>query len=313
MEIKKRRIDNVPYSIDIDNRVKIIKIHQNIENMNQEINKINKNILRYHKLEDLIKNESKSVEERELDLKKFQKYIESRMETNHDDSNLMTPEKKQILGEQVSICKKVYNPKIKLTEDSNNIKTYKNKFKETMKMIFEKNDAFHGRNKKYSPIFNKTRIHNETFKPKLDSSKKLLTESNNYSIIEKLIKDKKKDEQDMVVNDYNSTKEQKQIQCDLSTTMTINPEKRINYSYGNYATNKILFKHPQIYILNNCFTPMRNKLPPINDVYGRKLNKIDLLNRNDSDFDKSLNKKQKKYDDYYMAIKIGKILKYKFH
>ena len=98
MEIKKRRIDNFPYSIDIDNRVKIIKIHQNIENINQEINKINKNILRYHKLEDLIKNESKSVEERELDLKKFQKYIESKMDTKQDDSNLMTPEKNKFSG-----------------------------------------------------------------------------------------------------------------------------------------------------------------------------------------------------------------------
>ena len=146
MEIKSKRIDNVPYSIDVDNRVKIIKIHQNIENMNQEINKINKTISRYHKLEDLIKNESKSVEERELDLKKLQKYIESKMESEHDDSNLMTPEKKQIFGEQVSICKKVYNPKIKLTENSNKIKTYKNKFKETMKMIF-------GKKKKYLQLY----------------------------------------------------------------------------------------------------------------------------------------------------------------
>jgi hypothetical protein len=311
MEIKSKRIDNVPYSIDVDNRVKIIKIHQNIENMNQEINKINKTISRYHKLEDLIKNESKSVEERELDLKKLQKYIESKMESEHDDSNLMTPEKKQIFGEQVSICKKVYNPKIKLTENSNNIKTYKNKFKETMKMIFGKNDTFHGRNRN-SILFNKIRIHNKIFKSNLDLSKKLLTESNNNSIIEKTIKNKKRDEQDLNLNDYDSTKEQKQIQCSLPIS-TINADKRINYSYGNYATNKIIFKHPQIYLLNNSSTPMRNKLPPINVMYRKKLNKIDLLSTNDSDFDKSLDTKQKKYDDYYMAMRIGKALKYKFY
>ena len=58
---------------------------------------------------------------------------------------------------------------------------------------------------------------------------------------------------------------------------------------------------------------MRNKLPPIKDIYGRNLNKIDLLSKNDSDFDKLFNKNQKKYDDYFMAIKIGEILKYKFH
>ena len=310
MEIKKKRIDNIPYSIDIDNRVKIIKIHQNIGNFNQEINKLNKNILRYHKLEDLIKNDSKSDEEKELDLKKFQKYLESKMETKHDDNNLMTPEKKQIFGEQVSICKKLYHPKIKLTDNSNNIKAYKNKFKETMKMIFGKNDTYLGRNKK-SPIFNKTRIYNKAFKSNLNSSKKLLTESNNCSMIENMIKKRKKDEQYTILNDYNSTKSQKQIQCDLS--QTINTDKRTNYSYGNYASNKIKFKHPQIYILNHSFTPMRNKLPPIKDIYGRNLNKIDLLSKNDSDFDKLFNKNQKKYDDYYKAIKMGEILKYKFH
>ena len=311
MEIKKNKIDNFPYSMDVDNRVKIIKIHQNIQNLNQEINTINKNILRYHKLEDLIKNESKSDEERELDLKKFQKYIERKIQAKHDEENLMTPEKKQILGEQVSICKKVYNPKIKLTEKGNNIKIYRNRFKETMKMIFEKNDTYHGRNK-ISPIFNKTRINNKIFKSNFDLSKKILTESNNSSIIEKMIKNKKKDEQEMIVHDYNSTKKQKEIQCDLPTR-TISTNKKINYSYGNYATNKIIFKHPQIYLLNNSFTPMRNKLPPINDAHGRKLNKIDLLSRNESDFDKIFNNKQNKYDDYYMAIKIGEILKYKFH
>jgi len=309
MEIKKKIDENIPYSMNVENRVKIIKIHQNLENINQEIDKINKNILRYHKLENLIKNDSKSDEERELDLKKFQKYIERKLQAKHDDINLMTPEKKQILGEQVSICKKVYNPRNKIIENSINIKTYKNKFKETMKMIFEKTDTYKGRNKK-SPIFSKTRINNHHIN--LTSSKKLLTEANNSNFIEEVINNKKVDDQDSIINDYNSSKMQKQIQCDLSTR-SIYADKKNNYSYGNYASNTIKFNHPQIYILNNCFTPMRNKLPPINDVYGRKLNKIDLLSRNGSSFDKILNKKQKKYDDYYMAIKIGKILKYKFH
>ena len=126
-----------------------------------------------------------------------------------------------------------------------------------------------------------------------------------------MIKNKKRDEQSMIIDDYNSTKKQKEIQCDLSKTIGAN--KRINYSYGNYATNKIKFKHPQIYILNNCFTPMRNKLPPINDKNAEKLKRIDLLSRNDSEFEQLFNKKEKKYDNYYMAIKIGKALKYKFH
>ena len=58
-------------------------------------------------------------------------------------------------------------------ENSNNIKTYKNKFKETMKKKKKKNDTFHGRNRN-SILFNKIRIHNKIFKSNLDLSKKLL-------------------------------------------------------------------------------------------------------------------------------------------
>ena len=171
MEIKKKGSEKIPYSIAINNRVKIIKINQNIENMNQEINKMNNNIIRYHKIENLIKNESSFDVERELDLKKLKKYLESKMETKHDDKNLMNPEKKQIIEEQLSMCKKVYNPRNKITEKSYNIKTYKNKFKETMKMIFDKSETNCGRNK-YSPIFNKTRINNKKFNSNFILSKK---------------------------------------------------------------------------------------------------------------------------------------------
>ena len=159
MDIKKKRIDNIPYSISIETNSKSISNSKNIENLSQEINKINQKILKFNKNDNLLKNDSKFDEERELDLLKFQKYLDSKME-NKPDEDLMTPEKKQLIGEQVYICNKVYNQRNKLTENPNNLKTYKNKFREAMKLVFDKSEAYPGRNKN-SPIFNKTRIHNK--------------------------------------------------------------------------------------------------------------------------------------------------------
>lgn len=307
MEIKKKRIDNIPYSIGIETNSKSNNNNKTIENLNQEINRINKNILKFNKNDNLLKNGTKFDEERELDLVKFQQYLDSKLETKEEE-DLMTPEKKQLMGEQVYICNKFYSPNKGLTESTNNIKTYKSKFKEGMKLVFDRGETNNERNKN-SPIFNKTRINNNIFNPNLDSSKKLFTDSNDYNLFERIKKNKKKDRQNMIVNGYNSLSKQRQY----FLPRTIDVDKRNVYTYGNYATNKIKFKHPQIYLLNNCNTPMRKKLPPINDMYGGKINRIDLLSRNDSDFDNLFNKKQKRYEKYYMAMRIGAIIKYKFH
>ena len=307
MEIKKKRIDNIPYSLAIETNSKSINNNKTIENISQEINRINKHILRFNKNDNLLKNGTKFDEERELDLVKFQQYLDSKLEDNQDE-DLMSPEKKQLMGEQVYICNKFYSPNKALTESTNNIKTYKSKFKERMKLAFEKGEANPGRIIN-SPIFNKTRINNKIFKSNLDASKKLFTDSNDYNLFERTIKNRKRDRKDLIINGYNSSNPQRQY----ILPRTIDVDKRNIYTYGNYATNKIKFNHPQIYILNNCNTPMRKKLPPINDMYGGKINRIDLLSRNDSDFDKLFNKKQKRYEKYYMAMRIGQIIKYKFH
>ncbi len=305
MEIKKKRIDNIPYSIGIETNSKKINNNKTIENINQEIDRINKNILKVNRNDNLLKNDTKFDEERELDLVKFQQYLDSKLEVKPDE-DLMTPEKKQLIGEQVYICNKFYNPNKRLTESTNNIKTYKNKLTEGMKLVFRKDEANTERNKN-SPIFNKTRINNKLFNSNIDVSKKLFTDTNDYNLFGKMAR--KRDVQDMILNGYNSANKQREY----ILPRTIDAEKRNNYTYGNYATNKITFKHPQIYILNNCNTPMRTKLPPIRDMYGGKINRIDLLSRNDSDFDKLFNKKQKRYEKYYMAMRIGEIIKYKFH
>ena len=307
MEIKKKRIDNIPYSIGIETNLKSNNNNKTIENLNQEINKINKNILKFNKNDNLLKNVTKFDEERELDLVKFQQYLDSKLEAKQGE-DLIPPEKKELIGEQVYICNKFYSQKKGLTESTDNIKTYKSKLKGRMKLVFDKGETYNEKNKN-SPIFNKTRIHNKIFNSNFDASKKLFTDSNDYNLFEKMIKNKKRYGRDMIVNGYNSSN--KQIQTILP--MTIDVDKRNIYSYGNYATNKIKFKHPQIYLLNSCNTPMRKKLPPINDMYGGKINRIDLLSRNDSDFDKLFNKKQKRYEKYCMAMRIGAIIKYKFH
>jgi hypothetical protein len=307
MEIKKKRIDNIPYSLAIETNSKSTNNNKTIENLNQEINRINKKILKLNKNDNLLKNDTKFDEEGELDLIKFQQYLDSKMETKQDE-DLMTPEKKQLIGEQVYICNKFYNPNKGLTESTNNIKTYKSKFIDSMKLVFDKGETNTERIKN-SPIFNKTRINKKIFNSNLEASKKLFTDSNDYNLLERTIKNRKRDGQHMIIKGYNSSNKQRQY----ILPRTIDVDKSNIYTYGNYATNKIKFKHPQIYILNNCYTPMRKKLPPINDMYGGKINRIDLLNRNDSDFDKLFNKKQKRYEKYYMAMRIGAIIKYKFH
>jgi hypothetical protein len=307
MEIKKKRIDNIPYSLAIETNSKSTNNNKTIENLNQEINRINKKILKLNKNDNLLKNDTKFDEEGELDLIKFQQYLDSKMETKQDE-DLMTPEKKQLIGEQVYICNKFYNPNKGLTESTNKIKTYKSKFIDSMKLVFDKGETNTERIKN-SPIFNKTRINKKIFNSNLEASKKLFTDSNDYNLLERTIKNRKRDGQHMIIKGYNSSNKQRQY----ILPRTIDVDKSNIYTYGNYATNKIKFKHPQIYILNNCYTPMRKKLPPINDMYGGKINRIDLLNRNDSDFDKLFNKKQKRYEKYCMAMRIGAIIKYKFH
>ena len=97
MEIKKKRIDNIPYSIGIETNLKSNNNNKTIENLNQEINKINKNILKLNKNDNLLKNVTKFDEERELDLVKFQQYLDSKLEAKQGD-DLITPEKKELIG-----------------------------------------------------------------------------------------------------------------------------------------------------------------------------------------------------------------------
>lgn len=291
-------------SLSLDKNLRAISKNKDLENLIQDINNINSNIIRYNQIENLLKSDIKYDNEKEKDIIHLEKYLDK---NEWKPNDIKSEEKQKLFGDFQQLCNKVYSPKkIIETENSinnnvciNNIKPYKNSIKEAMNSIFKMNEK-KIRNRLF-PIKNKSK--KNILNLNLDLKKKLFFDSNNISR-EKELKQRYDSQTDRVIDDYNSKKYQKNNYI----PRTIEIDRKINISYGNYASNNVKFNHPQFYILNtNSHHPVKKQLPPIKT---EKLKMVDLLRKNNSQFN-ILNKKEKKFEEYYLAMRMGEIYKFK--
>ena len=289
----------LPYSLPKKKNLKIISKNKDLENLIQDINNINNKILRYNQIEKLIKNDS----EKQIDLINIQKYTESNA---LNQNNLK--EKKQLFGDLKQLCNKVYSPKLTLDNVDNNsyinnIKPYKNSIKEVMNNIFKKSNV-RLKNRLFPISHSKTKDNN-IINLNLNLSKKNLHNSNSINISEKCLKNRNNSQTDrIVINDYNS----KIYPQNVYIPKTIETDRKINVSYGNYASNKVKYNHPQFYVLDSSNSPIRKKLPPINTG---KVKTVDLLRRNRSNFNSIIKKRQNKYANFFIALKMKEMIKFK--
>ena len=299
-----KKAKNITHAVSLDKNLKFINKNKDLENLIQDINSINKNILRYAEIENLLKSDIKfDNEEDELhNLQKNFGTLELR------PNNIKATKKQKLFGDCKQLCNKIYNSPKKTIEAQKNInhklcikdiKPYNNSIKEVMNSIFKgKNVKIRNR---YLPLcYSKT---NE--KNKINNlAKKLFTEPDSKDNSDKNIKFRNDSFTDRVIEEY----KEKKYQNNFYLPRTIETDRRINVNYGSYASNKVKFKHPQFYVLNTNNTPIRKKLPPIKEG---KLNMVDLLRKNNSQFNIILNKKRNKYDKYYLAMRMGEIYKFK--
>lgn len=305
MKQNNKKIKNIPYSLSLDKNLKLINKNRDLENLLQDINNINKNILRYNQIENLLKDDNEN--EKEPDIVNLQKYIDK---NDLNQNNIKDSEKKQLFGDLKHLCNKVYSPKMTIETESNidhnfcvnNIKPYNNSIKEAMNSIFKKSDV-KIRNRYFPKYYNKNKNKCSIIDLNLNLSKKLFNDSNN--VIDNHIKSRNNSQTDRVINDYNL----KKYQYNYYLPKTIETDRRVNVSYGNYASNHVKYNHPQYYVLDTSNSPSRNRLPPIKG--GGKLATIDLLRRNNSNFNMLLRNKQNKYIKYYMAMKMKEMYKFK--
>jgi hypothetical protein len=304
---RNHKINNYSKSLSLDKNLKLISKNKDLENLIQDINNINNNIIRYNQIENLLRSDIKYDNEKEPDIINLQKYLEI---NEYKQNNLKGEEKQKLFGDFKQLCNKVYSPKKTIeTENSinknfcvQNIKPYKNSIKEAMNSIFKRNEI-RIRNKFFPLKQIKNSNKKNILKLNLDLQNKLFDDSNNISS-EKEKKYKYESETDRVINDYNS----KKYQNNYYIPRTIETDRRINISYGNYASNHAKFKHPQFYILNSNKTPIKKNLPPIKN---EKLKMVDLLRKNNSQFNIILNQKENKFAKYYLAMRMGEIYKFK--
>ncbi len=312
--MEKNKIRIFPYSKSLDKKLKLLNKNKDLENLIQDINIINKNIIRYNQIENLLKSDIKYDNEDDeiINLQKYLNKIELKQSNN--TNNIIAPEKQKVFSESKQLCNKVYSgPKNTNTINTErianhqlcikDIKPYKNSINEAMNSIFKRKEI---RIRKYFPLYNsKTNDKNKMNNLYINSNfeKKLYTEINDNS--EKNINYGTNLLTDRVIEDYKS----KKYQNNYYLPRTIETDRKINISYGNYASNKVKFKHPQFYVLNTNNTPVKKKLPPIK---GGKLNMVDLLRKNNSQFN-MLNKNRNKFDKFYLAMRMGEISKFKIN
>ncbi len=286
--------------------MKILYKNKDLENLLQDINNINNKIIRYKQIEKLLKNDN----EKDIDIINLKNFTE-----NNDLNQININEKKQLFGELKNLCNKVYSPKLTIESNNNNnnntdnnndyvnnIRPYKNSIKDVMNNIFKKNDF--GPRKRLFPINHSQNKNNNIIIMNLNLSKKNLDNSNSINLHEKYLKSRNNSQTDrIVINDYFA----KLYPQNVRLPKTIDTDRKINVSYGNYASNKVKFNHPQFYVLDKNISPIRKRLPPIN---GGRVNTVDLLRRNNSNFN-VLKKRQNKYTKFLIAMKMKEMIKFK--
>ena len=295
-------------SLNLDKNLKLLNKNKDIENLIQDINNINSNILRYNQIEDLLKSDIKYNSENDDDIISLQKYLD-KIELKHN--SIKNEKKQKLIGDCKDLCNKVYSPIKTIETDRNinhhfcikNIKPYKNSIKEAMNSIFRGNKKII-RNRFIPLKYNKTN-NDENKVRNLSLSKNNNNKSNDNEIYDKQINIKSGSNTDRVINDYNSSKK---YQNNFYLPRTIETDRRINVSYGIYASNSVKFKHPRFYLLNTNGTPGRKKLPPIKEG---KLNMVDLLRKNNSNLNMLLKNKGNKFAKYYLEMRMKEFLKFK--
>lgn len=308
MKQNKKYHNKLPKSLNLDNNLKLLKKNKDIENLIQDINIINNNILRYNQIEELLKSDIKYDNEKDDDIISLQKYLDK---IELKQNNIKSEKKQKLIGDCKQLCNKVYSPIKTIETERNinrnfcikNIKPYKNSIKEAMNSIFRGNKIII-RNR-YIPLkYNKTNNDDDKIR-NLSLSKNNNNNSNINDTYDKQINSKEGCNTDRVINDYKSSKK---YQKNFYLPRTIETDRKINISYGNYASNSVKFKHPRFYVLNTNSTPGRKKLPPIKEG---KLNMVDLLRKNNSNFNMLLKNKSNKFDKYYLDMRMKEFLKFK--
>ena len=301
---------NLINSIIKEKNLKLINKNKDVENLLQDINNINKNILKYSEIENILNSNIKYDNEKDLDIISYQNFVDK---NEIKENNIKGFEKQKLSGDFKNICNKVYSPIKTIETDSNvnhnlyinNIKPYKNSIKDAMNSILKRNDVkirniYFPTNK--SQIRDKDNISIKNLN--INLAKNLSIDINNISDKQLILRNNAHTDRDRVIDDYKSS--YKNINY---IPKTIDNDEKINISYGNYASNNVKYKHPQFYVLKTKNKSVRKKiLPPISK---EKLNMVDLLKKHNSQFNMLLKKKQNKFAKYYLAMRMGEIYKFK--
>ena len=278
MKNKEEKKNIMQYSKSIDKNLKLINKNKELKEIIPELNNINNNIIRYNQIEKLLKYNSNNKTPIEIDIKE-------------NDNNINN--KDSLLEEIKLIQNRLYKSKNQ-PNNFNNIKLYKNHIKEVMNNIFRKSEL---KRKYYPKSFGKLK--------QIKNLKDLNSYLSEKNIRKSKYNNKAKENKDIClterndINDYNPKNK-------YNNNKTIETEKSRSINYMNYASNCIKYKHPQFYLLNvNSIS--KKKLPPLKV---KKVNTIDLLNKNNNTYFQNLNK-LRKFDKYVFAMKFGALSKFK--
>ena len=249
MNSKTKNMNIIQYSKSMDKNLRLISNDKNLKELIQDMNNINKNILRYKQIENLLQYTSTSKN------KEFEKKC---------DENILY--KGALLEDMKLLQNRLYKTK-RFPKVDNNIKVHKNTVKDVMRDIFGKSEA-----KQIRRYFPKSKV-------KLSHLNNLNKENLNFS--ERLIKRDRQSKKNICVTErnINNYAERK----NETANNTIENSKNINFA--NYASNCVKYKHPQFYILNTN-NASKKSLPPLKV---NKVKMVDLLHRNNSylkDFNK---------------------------
>ena len=271
---KNKKMNIIQYSKSMNKNLRFLNRNHNLNELLQDINNINNNILKYKQIENLLKSK------RNKDLEK--------------KSNEKNSEKTPLLQDMKLLQNRLYRTK-KETKVENNIKYYKNNFKDVMKEIFGKSDSqkkirYFPKSKtklkhiKYINDMNINLSEGELKREHLETQ----TSNKNNCITERDINDKMKE-------------------IILKNNKTIENNKTTHINFMDYASNCVKYKHPQFYLLN---INKNNKkiLPPIKK---KKVKMIDLFPKDNSFFKKDI--KKSKFEKYMLALQLAGIAKFKIN
>jgi hypothetical protein len=310
MDLKKKyNFKTISYSKSLENSIRKINKNKDLKNIIQEINIINSNVLRYNQIEKLLKSDKEEKDKYLINLqKRFKKENKlKKLEKTKTYEDMVERNNKANSQKAINIDKSLKERKI---INFKNI-PYKYNGKEGLNDYFKKINNNEGNRKvRLFPLFHKSNdIKNKLIKINLNESKELLNDSNNSN------NHNNSSEKEKIINDYNNSyNKKKQYQKNYYLPRTLETDKRINIGFDKYASNNVIFNNPQIYLLNNRNSSLRQKLPYINNMKKTNIKSVDLFKKNNNSFNslsKGNNNNDEKYTDFYLKLRKKDIIKFK--